>query len=117
MAELSRERTWFRRVSGHIIVKGRLHIQYLARLDWEATDDFEPDETDTSADFERNQFLDLRRPLLLQVWRANFSKSYYLQQVHQPRHVPESPRLFGPWYLEVCSLHSASSRFIGQYAA
>ncbi|KAI0765336.1 oxidoreductase [Fomes fomentarius] len=73
----------------------------LVSEDWEATDDFEPDETDTSADFERNQFLDLRRPLLLQVWRANFSKSYYLQQVHQPRHVPESPRLFGPWYLEI----------------
>lgn len=29
------------------------------------------------------------------------SKSYYLKQVHQPRHLPESPRLFGPSYLEV----------------
>ncbi|KAI0746982.1 oxidoreductase [Daedaleopsis nitida] len=69
--------------------------------DWEATDDFEPEETDTSKDYERNQFLDLRRPLFMQVWRANFSKSYYLQQVHQPRHLAESPRLFGPSYLEV----------------
>ena len=38
----------------------------------------------------------------MQVLQANFSKSYYMQQVHQPRHLAESPRLFGPWYLEVC---------------
>ncbi|RDX54718.1 oxidoreductase [Lentinus brumalis] len=69
--------------------------------DWEATDDFEPEETDTSADYEKNLFLDLRRPLFMQMWRANFSKSYYLQQVHQPRHLVESPRLFAPWYLEI----------------
>jgi hypothetical protein len=28
------------------------------------------------------------------------SKSFYLQQVHQPRHLAESARLFGPAYLE-----------------
>lgn len=28
------------------------------------------------------------------------SKSYYLQQVHQPRHLRETARLFGPEYLE-----------------
>ncbi|KAI0777215.1 oxidoreductase [Trametes elegans] len=69
--------------------------------DWEATDDFEPEETDTTADFERNQFLDLRQPLLMQVLQANFTKAYYLQQVHQPRHLVDSPRLFGQWYLEI----------------
>ena len=37
----------------------------------------------------------------MQVWRADFSKSCYLQQVYQPRYLVESPRLFGPWYLEV----------------
>ncbi|KAH9941189.1 oxidoreductase [Epithele typhae] len=68
---------------------------------WEATDDFHPEETDLTADYEKNEFLDLRRPLFMQVWRANFSKSYYLKQVHQPRHLVESPRLFGPWYLEI----------------
>lgn len=77
--------------------------------DWEATDDFEPDETDTTADFEKNQFLDLRRPLFMQVWEANFTKSYYLQQVHQPRHLVDSPRLFGPWYLEVRDSHLQTS--------
>lgn len=74
-------------------------------LDWEATDDFEPEETDVTADFEKNEFLDLRRPLFWQVWEANFSKAYYMQQVHQPRHTPESPRLFAQWYLEVSAQH------------
>lgn len=55
-------------------------------------------------DFEKNQFLDLRKPMLLQLLRANFSKSYYLQQVHQPRHLSDSAPLFGPVYLEVSSL-------------
>ncbi|KII91632.1 hypothetical protein PLICRDRAFT_51769 [Plicaturopsis crispa FD-325 SS-3] len=71
--------------------------------DWVATDDFQPENTDCNADFEKNQFLDLRRPLLRQVWEANFSKSYYMQQVHQPRHLANSARMFGPDYLEVFS--------------
>lgn len=41
-------------------------------IDWEATDDFHPEETDEVRDYEKNQFLDLRRPLLRQVWEANF---------------------------------------------
>ncbi|KAF5336402.1 hypothetical protein D9611_006534 [Ephemerocybe angulata] len=69
--------------------------------DWEATDDFHPDDTDTARDFEKNEFLDLRKPLLRQMWEANFSKAYYLQQVHQPRHLSESARLFGPDILEI----------------
>ena len=70
--------------------------------DWEITDDFEPEETDTVKDFEKNQFLDLRKPLLRQVWEANWSKSYYLLQVHQPRHLTDSAPMFGPPFLEVC---------------
>lgn len=72
----------------------------VVRDDWEATDDWHPDNTDSLKDFEKNEFLDLRKPLLKQVWTANFSKSYYLKQVHQPRHLPESARLFGPDILE-----------------
>jgi len=68
--------------------------------DWEATDDFHPEDTDEAKDYEKNQFLDLRKPLLRQVWQANWSKSYYLQQVHQPRHLPEPARFFGPSILE-----------------
>ncbi len=85
-----------------------LRVRLSATIDWDEGDDFEPEETDTSADFQKNEFLDLREPLFMQVLRANWSKSYYLQQVHQPRHLADSPRLFGPWYLEV----SLSMRFI-----
>ncbi|KNZ79361.1 Ceramide very long chain fatty acid hydroxylase SCS7 [Termitomyces sp. J132] len=72
--------------------------------DWEATDDFHPDDTDEVQDFEKNQFLDLRKPLLRQVWEANWSKAYYLQQVHQPRHLAEPARFFGPDILEACAI-------------
>ncbi|KAF9041278.1 oxidoreductase [Panaeolus papilionaceus] len=81
---------------------GRLGTgESVVRDDWEATDDFHPDATDSAKDFEKNEFLDLRKPLIRQVWEANFSKSYYLKQVHQPRHLKESARLFGPSYLEM----------------
>ncbi|EMD34785.1 hypothetical protein CERSUDRAFT_116970 [Gelatoporia subvermispora B] len=69
--------------------------------DWVAEDDFDPEDTDAAKDFEKNEFLDLRKPLLRQVWESNFSKLYYLQQVHQPRHLKESARLFGPDILEI----------------
>ena len=97
--------------------------------DWVATDDFTPEDTDEAADYEKNQFLDLRKPLMRQMWDCNFrhvlffwsplpfvrirsclwyidtavsrSKAYYLQQVHQPRHLPESAFLFSSPLLEV----------------
>ena len=89
----------------------------IVKDDWEATEDFHPEDTDTLKDFEKNSFLDLRKPLLRQVWEANFryfsfflfmtcannvySKAYYLKQVHQPRHLAQSARLFGPDFLEM----------------
>lgn len=68
--------------------------------DWIPREDFHPDETDNLADFNRNKFLDLSKPLLAQVWRANWTKEYYLSQVHNPRHLKESARLFGSDFLE-----------------
>lgn len=68
---------------------------------WVASVDFHPEETDVDGDFGRSRFLDLSKPLLMQVAMANFSKEFYLEQVHQPRHVKDSARLFGPEYLEV----------------
>ncbi|KZP15956.1 oxidoreductase, partial [Athelia psychrophila] len=62
---------------------------------WEATDDFHPDDTNSEEDFTKHEFLDLRKPLLMQLLFANFSKSYYLQQVHQPRHLAYSATLIG----------------------
>ena len=40
--------------------------------DWVATDDFSPEDTDEAADYEKNQFLDLRKPLMRQMWDCNF---------------------------------------------
>ncbi|BGP43104.1 fatty acid alpha-hydroxylase [Rhodotorula kratochvilovae] len=74
--------------------------------DFEFTDGWKPSDTDNKSDWERNQFLDLDRPLIMQVWNADFSKAFYLQQVHQPRHLPRPARLFGPWYLEVFTMTS-----------
>ncbi|MCJ1403631.1 fatty acid alpha-hydroxylase [Xylographa trunciseda] len=54
-------------------------------------------ETDLSADYRTHQFLDLNRPLLMQVWNGGFSKKFYLEQVHRPRHYKggASAPLFG----------------------
>ncbi|KAJ7191890.1 oxidoreductase [Mycena pura] len=72
--------------------------------DWEVTDDFHPEYTDPAKDFEKKQFLDLRKPLVRQVWEANFSKAYYLQQIQRPRHLPaESARLFASPILEAAT--------------
>jgi len=81
---------------------GRLGAgENIVKDDWVATDDFTPEDTDRTTDYEKNQFLDLRKPLMRQMWDCHFSKAYYLQQVHQPRHLPESARLFDPWVLEI----------------
>ena len=54
-------------------------------------------ETDPHSDYRTHKFLDLNRPLLMQVWNGGFSKDFYLEQVHRPRHYKggESAPLFG----------------------
>ncbi len=67
-------------------------------------------ETDATADYKAHKFLNLDKPLLMQVWNGGFSKDFYLEQVHRPRHYPggKSAPLFGnfleplsktPWYV------------------
>ena len=67
-------------------------------------------ETDATADFKTHHFLDLNRPLFMQVWNGGFSKAFYLEQVHRPRHYKggASAPLFGnvleplsktPWWV------------------
>lgn len=67
-------------------------------------------ETDLVDDYKKHKFLDLNKPLLLQVWFGGFSKQFYLEQVHRPRHYKggDSAPLFGnfleplsktPWYV------------------
>ncbi|EOR04120.1 hypothetical protein E3P92_00063 [Wallemia ichthyophaga] len=68
---------------------------------WVATDDFMPKESNIEDDLEKCEFLDLSKPLLSQVWYSNFSKDFYLEQVHQPRHLKKSARLFGYDFLEM----------------
>lgn len=54
-------------------------------------------ETDSNADYRTHKFLDLNKPLLMQVWNGDFSKDFYLEQVHRPRYYRggESAPLFG----------------------
>lgn len=54
-------------------------------------------ETDPSNDYKTHKFLDLNKPLLMQVWNGGFSKKFYLEQVHRPRHYKggDSAPLFG----------------------
>lgn len=67
-------------------------------------------DTDPNTDYKKHKFLDLSKPLFLQIWRGGFSKEFYLDQVHRPRHYKggESAPLFGnflepltktPWWL------------------
>jgi len=69
-----------------------------------AAEDLSKD-TDSNADFKTHKFLDLSKPLLMQVWNGGFSKQFYLQQVHRPRHYKggASAPLFGN-FLEPLSL-------------
>lgn len=67
-------------------------------------------DTDTVADYRAHKFLDLDKPLLMQLWNGGFSKQFYLEQVHRPRHYKggQSAPLFGnfleplsktPWWV------------------
>ncbi|CAK7209565.1 fatty acid alpha-hydroxylase [Sporothrix curviconia] len=62
-------------------------------------------DTDYNSDFKTHKFLDLNRPLLMQVWNGGFSKEFYLDQVHRPRHYKggASAPLFGN-FLEPLSM-------------
>jgi len=42
--------------------------------------------TDASSDYRTHKFLDLNKPLFPQMWNSTFSKDFYLEQVHRPRH-------------------------------
>lgn len=67
-------------------------------------------DTDPTTDYKTHKFLDLNKPLFLQVWFGGFEKDFYLEQVHRPRHYKggESAPLFGnflepltktPWWV------------------
>lgn len=61
-------------------------------------------QTDFHEDAKKHKFLDLNKPLLMQLLRSNFTKEFYLDQVHRPRHYGKgSAPLFGN-FLEPISL-------------
>ncbi|KAH8677941.1 fatty acid hydroxylase [Xylariales sp. PMI_506] len=62
-------------------------------------------ETDYDNDYKKHKFIDLNKPMLPQVWFGGFSKEFYLDQVHRPRHYRggKSAPLFGN-FLEPLSL-------------
>lgn len=61
-------------------------------------------QTDYREDSMKHRFLDLSKPLLPQMIFSNFSKDFYLDQVHRPRHYGKgSAPLFGN-FLEPISL-------------
>lgn len=64
-------------------------------------DDFKPQETDVEKDYVQNQFLDLNKPLIPQMLSSNFSKEFYLEQVHIPRHKKDPATLMPYAFLEV----------------
>ena len=53
--------------------------------------------TNISTDYAKYKFLDLARPLLPQVFSGGFSKEFYLQQVHRPRHYPNGSARLMPF--------------------
>lgn len=65
--------------------------------------------TDYQSDYKKHRFLDLNKPLLWQVMFGSFTKDFYLDQVHRPRHYGKgSAPIFGnfleplsktPWYM------------------
>ncbi|EXJ90130.1 cytochrome P450 oxidoreductase [Capronia epimyces CBS 606.96] len=54
-------------------------------------------DTDLELDWKEHKFLDLNRPLFSQLLFSNFSKEFYLEQVHRPRHYRggDSAPIFG----------------------
>ena len=67
-------------------------------------------ETNIDEDYRTHKFLNLEKPLLMQVWRGGFSREFYLEQVHRPRQYKggASAPLFGnfleplsktPWWM------------------
>ncbi|CAJ0823627.1 3996_t:CDS:2, partial [Entrophospora sp. SA101] len=67
----------------------------------QTADEFEVKNTNIVNDYQKEKFLDLTKPLFLQMFNCNFTKEFYLKQIHQPRHLPYSAKLFGNDYLEL----------------
>lgn len=80
-----------------------LHRQRIAVLEQEsefntyAQDNFAPAVTNAAKD---TAFLDLRRALIPQFFHTQFTREFYLEQVHKPRYLPTPAIFFGHPLLE-----------------
>lgn len=61
-------------------------------------------QTDFEADAKKHKFLDLKKPLFTQMLFSDFSKDFYLDQVHRPRHYGKGSAPFFGNFLESFSL-------------
>ena len=50
-----------------------------------------------------NDFIDTSRPMLQQLLKGNFTKEFYVEQIHIPRHTSDSPPIFANPYLDLLS--------------
>lgn len=50
-----------------------------------------------------NDFIDTSKPMLQQILKGNYSKEFYVQQIHIPRHTTDSPPIFVNPYLDLLS--------------
>lgn len=47
------------------------------------------------------KFLNLNKPIISQVWNNRWTRQYYVEQIHIPRHTSKSPRFFANPFLEL----------------
>jgi 4-hydroxysphinganine ceramide fatty acyl 2-hydroxylase len=47
------------------------------------------------------KFIDVTKPMLAQIYSGNFSKAFYMKQIHISHHVKNSAPIFGHWALEM----------------
>lgn len=94
----------------HVVANGKGYGKAVYEATGMSSEDDLSKETDLTQDYTKYKFLDLNKPLLMQVWFGGFSKKFYLEQVHRPRHYKggESAPLFGnflepltktPWWV------------------
>lgn len=70
----------------------------------EIPDDLIHLKTDHSEDFAKHKFLDLDKPLIMQVLRSNWTRDFYIDQIHRPRHYGKGSALLFGNFLEPLSL-------------
>lgn len=60
--------------------------------------------TDHKEDLKKHNFLDLDKPLIMQVLRGNWTRDFYIDQIHRPRHYGKGSALLFGNFLEPLSV-------------